>query len=95
MPGRKKREFETETGSCLITVGPQEGIGPVVYENAKTAPQTVTTKINAKNVVYTTSGFLGCGVPNGTYTNGEYVDSFSVKSFNQKGKQLNYSVIGE
>lgn len=95
-PEGGKQEFENETGTCLITVAPQKGIGPVTYENnSLLSPQTVTTKVNAKNLTYTTSGLLGCGVANGVHTNGVDVETFTIKSFNTLGKALNFSLIGE
>ncbi|HEX7278555.1 MAG TPA: hypothetical protein VF255_02920 [Solirubrobacterales bacterium] len=87
--------------NCWVTVGSQENLGTVTYTNV--AGQTtknekeevigvheddVTVDVNITGIKYTqhSKSFPGC--TNGTFTNGTYTGSATVRGFNTAGEQV-------
>ncbi len=72
--------------ACVVTVGPQTGRSTVTFTNGGSGTsRTVTVASNISGITYTQNASCSGGA--GTFTNGTYTGSASVKGDNSKGKQ--------
>jgi hypothetical protein len=85
----------SEETKCTIKIGAQTGLNNVSYENNTAAsPTDIVVKTETNNVTDTTEGgSLGCGIGNGTHTNGTYFGSTTIKGFNGAGTQIDLTVM--
>jgi hypothetical protein len=85
----------SEETKCTIEIGPQTGLNRIKYHNNTAASPTdieVTTETN--NITSTTTGGpVGCGIANGVHTNGTYLGTTTLKSFNGAGTQIDFTVM--
>ncbi|HEX7280184.1 MAG TPA: hypothetical protein VF255_11255 [Solirubrobacterales bacterium] len=75
--------------NCWVTVGAQNNIGPVTYTNSGSgSSRDVTVDVNITGISYTqhSKSFPGC--TNGSFTNGTYTGSATVRGFNTAGEQV-------
>jgi hypothetical protein len=69
----KKIEVKITSGGtvvCTVTIGAQNGIGPITFHNEN---EQIRVDSSANNVISTTSGgFFNCGISNGEHKGGSY-----------------------
>jgi hypothetical protein len=76
------------SGLCLVKVGSQTGLGPVIYKTIAGSPSTVTIEPKVTNITWTSSGLCGThGDSKGTYTG-----NVIVKGENELAEQTAVSV---
>jgi hypothetical protein len=77
-----------EAGGCRITIGKQNGLGPVSYTNVGSgSTRTITMAANLTGMAYTASGTCLSGLK-GTFYNGTYTGEWTVKSTTSSGVQV-------
>lgn len=79
-----EKPMSNKTGSCITEIGNQpglgssSGIGGIKYENAAKL-ETFNAIASIENLTYTRSG-VGCKGALGTFSTGQYIDSWTVKA---------------
>ena len=71
------KPMSVEASGCRIEIGNQRGLGPVTYKNSAKL-ETITATAAVSNLTYTRSGFC-TSWPAGTYSNGTYSGSWTIK----------------
>jgi len=77
---------------CTVTIGPQTGIGHIVFKNSNTAePTDVNAEYTTGNTKYTNTG-VGCPKV-GSFADGTYTGSATYESFNTSGVKVGFHVV--
>jgi hypothetical protein len=86
----------SEETKCTVTVGSQNGLGPVKYTNkTATKPTDVTVDSEINNITYSSAGgLLNCGTSNGSHTGGTTASNTTLQGFNTAGEQIDIEVSG-
>lgn len=89
-PAGKLIEIIAAGGICTSKIGSQSPLGVVSYTTNTGSPETVSVTTGLKGITYTQEGFF-CPGGSGTFSNGTYTGSLTVKAFNVT--QINFTVI--
>jgi hypothetical protein len=77
---------------CTITIGNQTGLANVAWTNIAGSPDDLVLHKNITGLKYTQDpiGFFGC--MSGTFTNGTWTGTSTVRAYNSGGTQVNLTV---
>lgn len=83
---------------CTIQIDPQTKLKTVAIRNDTVeSPTDIEIEWRVENIKYKAinEGGVGCGVKNGTYTNGEYFGHTTLRATNEAGSYIDLEMSGE
>jgi hypothetical protein len=88
------KPMEVTAPNCRVTIGNQNGLTSVRWDNVAATPLHVTATTNITNIIYSedpVGSFLPCKSST-NHTGGTYVGENTVKAFNNVDTQVNLSL---